>query len=116
HDDERLEQVFSVPEEDGPGQVEVQPDPELVVGDILHIGPGHIDRERRARAKDRQRIKGRAVGVDRVIGTQGDLDLEYLTRGNKTRTQQGIRTVAQIKQIVNAGLDIQRVPDDAAVS
>src|ERR1700733_2298700 len=83
--DERIEQDLSVPEEDGPLQIEVEPHLELVVGHVVDIRSCDIYGEIWIGAEDHQGIVCRAVVVDRVVRTQRDPDLDDLTRGVEAR-------------------------------
>src|SRR6185437_15605703 len=110
-DDKGREVIRSAPEEDGPVEVEVQPEFELIVADILHVGTGDVDIEGWAWPEDLERIGSAAIGIYRIVMAQGNADLENLAGGGKARSQQGIGAIAEIQEVIYSGRDAQGIPD-----
>ena len=94
-----LQEESAVPEDDGPGEIKVQPEFEFIVGDVGDIGSADVDGEIRIAAEDLERIGGGTIGIDLVIGTQRDLDLQDLTGRDEAGCQQGIRSIAEGQEV-----------------
>ena len=61
--EEGVQIELAIPENNGAGEVEVQPEFEFVVGDIGHVGAADIDREIIIGAENDQRIRSGAIGI-----------------------------------------------------
>src|SRR5882757_10754170 len=56
------------------------------------------------------------IGVDSVVRSQSDLQFQYFTTGELTRSQQGICSIPQLQQVIYTGSDAKRIPDDGFIA
>src|SRR5580698_5979505 len=93
-DDIRFEVECAAPEENRSFQIEVEPQFKVIGGDAVNIFPAYINIKIRFWSKNFQRITGKTISINRIIGAECNSYFQYFAGRISSRTKQRINAIA----------------------